>query len=188
MLGDNWTVGYGASTGTDTFIDANTNNLTFLGQLKWAPKEGKTTAAVNAVITNPEYIQAAAFPVYNYYNFVLTHKFGDKLSYVLDAGYAHMDGAPNIGSTSWYGAANYLIFNHTDKLTSTFRAELFEDTDGFRTGFQGLYTEVTYGLAYKLKPGIIIRPSFRYDNNADSNPFEGKQNLYTGAIDLIFRW
>ena len=65
---------------------------------------------------------------------------------------------------------------------------MFNDQQGVRTGFSGLYTEVTYGVAYKPMPGIIIRPSARYDNNANSAPFEGKQNLFTAAIDLIFRW
>ena len=45
---------------------------------------------------------------------------------------------------------------------------MFEDTSGFRTGFKGLYTEVTYGVAYKPCNGLIIRPSIRYDNNSKS--------------------
>jgi hypothetical protein len=187
QLNDTWAVGYGASTGTDTFIDGPTNRLTFLGQLKWAPKCGKTSVIFNTVITNPGYNAAEAFPFYNVYNFVVTHKFNDKLSYVLDTGYSHVSDTPT-GFANWYGAANYLIYNHTDKLTSTLRAEVFNDQMGFRTGFNGLYSEATYGLAYKPMPGVIIRPSVRYDNNADSAPFEGKQNLFTAALDLIFRW
>jgi hypothetical protein len=189
-LGDNWTVGYGASTGTDTFLDAPTNNLTFLGQLKWAPKDGKTTAAFNVVITDPSYIASQNFQVYNFYNLVVTHKFSDKLTYVLDAGYTHMDDYPTAGSGTvhWYGAANYLIYAHNDKLTSTFRAEVFNDQQGARTGFAGLYSEATYGLAYKAMDGLIIRPSIRYDNNAQTAVWEGKQNLFTATMDVILRW
>ena len=189
-LGDNWTVGYGASTGTDTFIDAPTNNFTFLGQLKWAPKEGKTSVAFNVVITDPSYIEAQNFQVYNFYNLVLTHKFSDKLTYVLDAGYAHMDDYPTAGAGTvhWYGAANYLVYAHNDKLTSTFRAEVFNDQQGARTGFAGLYTEATYGLAYKAMDGLIIRPSLRYDNNSQTAVWEGKQSLFTATMDVIFRW
>lgn len=187
-VGENWTVGYGASTGTDTFIQSSTNRFTFLGQLKWAPKDGPTSVAFNVVITDPTYIADQNFQLYNFYNLVVTRKIGEKLTYVLDAGYSHMDNFQTIGNVNWYGAANYLIFNHNDKWTSTLRAEVFEDTQGARTGFSGLYTEVTYGVAYKPCQSVIIRPSVRYDNNSQSNPFEGSQNLFTGTIDLIFRW
>jgi hypothetical protein len=192
-LGDNWTVGYGASTGSETFIDAPTNKATFLGQLKWAPKEGKTSVAFNVVITDPSYNAAQNFQLYNFYNLVLTHKFTDKLTYVLDTGYSHMNDYPtgsgaDTGTVDWYGAANYLIYSHTDTLTSTLRAEVFNDQQGARTGFAGLYTEATYGLAWKAMDGLIIRPSIRYDNNSKTQVWEGKQNLFTATMDVIIRW
>ncbi|MCE9568310.1 MAG: porin, partial [Planctomycetes bacterium] len=86
------------------------------------------------------------------------------------------------------GAVNYFIYKHTDKITSTIRAEVFDDNQGVRTGFAGLYTEVTYGVAWQPKPGIIIRPSVRYDNNSTSAPFDGKHDMWTGAFEMIFRW
>lgn len=88
----------------------------------------------------------------------------------------------------WYGAANYAIYKHTDTITSTLRAEVFDDAQGVRTGFAGLYTEVTYGIAWQPKPGLIFRPSVRYDNNANSTPFEGKHDMFTGAFEMILRW
>ncbi|HEX4612808.1 MAG TPA: outer membrane beta-barrel protein, partial [Urbifossiella sp.] len=51
QLNDDWSVGYGLATGTDTFLDAPTNRPTFLGQLKWAPKEGDTSVTLNVVVT-----------------------------------------------------------------------------------------------------------------------------------------
>jgi hypothetical protein len=95
---------------------------------------------------------------------------------------------PGVGSTNWYGAVHYLFYTHTDRLVSTLRAENFVDTDGFRTGFKGLYTEVTYGLAYKPVPALILRPSVRYDNNDRSGPWEGNPNLFTAAMEVIVRW
>ena len=187
-LGDNWTVSYGAATGSDTFIDAPTNRLTFLGALKWAPKDGDTTATVNVVATNPKFIAAENFQVYNYYGLLVTQKLTEKLSYVLDAGYSHMNDAPGVGFTDWYGAAQYLSFAHNDCFTSTLRFELFNDADGIRTGFEGLYTAVTYGLAYKPLPGVLIRPFARYDNNNRTEVWEGNQSLFTGGLDVILRW
>ena len=188
QLNDTWSVGNGAATGNDTFIDGPTNRLTYLGQLKWAPKEGKTQVLFNTTVTNPTYAQSSNFNFYNVYNIQVIHKFTDKLTYVLDTAYSHENNIPNVGFANWYGAVNYLMYNHTDKLTSTLRAEVFDDQQGVRTGFRGLYTEVTYGVAYKPLPGVIIRPSVRYDNNANSAPWEGKQNLFSTAIDLILRW
>jgi len=143
---------------------------------------------VNWVVTNPTFVAAENFTHYNFYNLVVTQKLGEKLSYVLDAGYAHTNNAPTVGYTSWYGAANYLIYAHNDCLTSTLRAEVFEDTDGFRTGFEGLYSAVTYGLAWKATRGLIVRPYARYDNNNRTQVWEGSQNLFTGGLDVIMRW
>lgn len=187
QLDDTWSVGYGAATGSDTFIDP-ANRFTYLGQIKWAPKDGKTSVLFNYVVTNPKYDTAEAFAFYNVYNMQLTHKFTDKLTYVLDGAFSHIDNAPGIGSTNWYGAANYLIYQHTEKVASTLRAEVFNDTNGFRTGFEGLYTEVTYGVAFKPCDALILRPSVRYDYNGYSKPFEGQHDLWTLAMEAIIRW
>jgi hypothetical protein len=196
-LNDTWTVSNGLALGSDNFIDS-TNRLTYLGQLKWAPKDGKSTVAVNVVVTDPRYDRGELFPHYNVYNVVFTRTLTEKLSYVLDGTFSHIDGlpsgaaAPSVvggpGSATWYGAAQYLIYKHSDTVTSTARVELFEDTKGFRTGARGLYTEVTYGVAWAPKPGLIFRPTVRYDHNNSSRPFEGKANLFTAAFDVILRY
>jgi hypothetical protein len=192
-LNDDWSMGNGISTGTDTFLDAPTNRPTYLGQLKWAPKDGDTTAALNVVVTNPNYIASENFQLYNFYNLVVTQKLTEKLNYVLDTGYTHMgkfiDGNGNyIGFVNWYGAAQYLNYAHKENLISTFRFELFDDAQGARTGFKGLYTECTYGIAWKPQPGVIVRPYARWDNNNQTAVWEGKQNLFTTGMDLILRW
>lgn len=190
-LNDTWTASYGLATGSDTFIDP-ANRPTFIGQLKWAPPEGKTNVLLNAVVTDPKYDTAEAFPFYNYYGVVVTRKVNDKMTYVADAAYSHIYNAPlpngRTGFADWYGAANYFIYAHTDKVTSTLRAEVFNDSTGFRTGFRGVYTEMTYGVAWKPVPGLILRPSVRYDYNGSGRPFEGDRYLWTGTMECIVRW
>ncbi len=190
-LDDTWTMSNGLVVGSDNFIDT-ANQLTYIGQLKWAPKEGKTTVLLNTVVTDPRFDVAEAFPYYNIYNLQVIHNVTEKLTYVMDATFSHIDGAPlggnAVGSATWYGAASYLIYKVNDKVTSTFRTELFEDTKGFRTGSKGLYTELTYGVAYAPRPGLIFRPSVRYDHNDSTRPFEGKSSLYSGAMDVIIRY
>ncbi|MBA4190930.1 MAG: hypothetical protein C0467_23325 [Planctomycetaceae bacterium] len=187
QLNDTWSVSNGFATGSDTFIDP-ANRLTYLGQVKWAPPEGKTTALFNTVITRPDFDVAENFAFYNVYNAQVIHKFTDKFTYVIDATYSNMNNVPGVGASDWYGAANYFIYKLTDTITTTVRAEVFEDSEGVRTGFRGLYTEVTAGVAWSPKPGLIVRPSVRYDNNANSNAFEGKNDMWSAAFEMIFRW
>jgi hypothetical protein len=187
QLNDTWTASYGAALGSDNFIDS-TNRFMYLGQLKWAPKESKTNVLLNIVLTNPRFDIAENFAHYNVYNMVLTHNFSDKLTYVADATFSHINGTPAGGSATWYGAAQYLIYKHCDKVTSNFRVELFEDTKGFRTGFSGLYTEVSYGLAWNPVRALTLRPTVRYDHNNTSRPFDGSPNLFTAAFDMILRY
>ena len=186
-LNDTWTISNGVAVGSDNFIGNSTNRLMYLGQLKWAPKEGKSTASLNVTVTDPTYDTANAFPIYNMYNLQYTHKFNDKWSYVLDSTFSHMDGFPGVGSANWYGAVNYLTYQWCEKVSSTFRAELFEDSKGIRTGTSGLYTGLTYGVNWTPCKSLLIRPSVRFDHN-NNRPFEGKPDIFTAAIDAIVRW
>ena len=47
---------------------------------------------------------------------------------------------------SGIGAVNYFNYKLTDKLLGVIRAEVFEDSEGVRTGFKGTYTEATAGM------------------------------------------
>jgi hypothetical protein len=186
-LNDTWTMSHGFATGSDTFIDP-ANRLTYLGQLKYAPKDGPTQVLFNTVITDPTYYAREAFPFYNVYNLQVIHKFSDKLTYVLDSGYSHVSDVPGLGFADWYGAVNYLFYNLSDKLTHQTRFELFNDTKGFRTGHSGLYTALTTGLAWKPTPWLMFRPGVRYDVNDRRRAFEGDYGLFTAFTDMIIRW
>jgi hypothetical protein len=182
-----WSVSNGFALGNDNFIDP-ASRLNYIGQLRWAPPDGRTAVAFNAVITNPEYDVAEEFPFYNYFGLVVTHKITNRLGYVLDAAYSYIRGVPDVGFTDWYGAANYLIYQFTDRVSGTARAEVFHDSSGFRTGSEGTYYEVTAGLSWQPVRSVLVRPSVRYDYNGQSRPFEGKHGLFTAALDCIVRW
>jgi hypothetical protein len=95
---------------------------------------------------------------------------------------------PGIGYADWYGGAGYLFYKLTDTLTPQIRGELFHDVTGFRTGFEGLYSAVTTGVAWAPNDGLLIRPSVRYDLHDRARPFEGDRDLFTSTIDAIVRW
>jgi hypothetical protein len=66
--------------------------------------------------------------------------------------------------------------------------ETFDDFNGQRSGFPGLYTAVTGGLQFRLLPGLLIRPEVRFDYNGQGRPFEGEHGLLTAGSDFIVRW
>ena len=186
-LNDTWSMQNGIVLGNDNFIDPAART-TYIGQLKWAPKDGKSSLAFGTTVTNPRFDPKENFNFYNVYNLQLTHKLGDKLQYVLDTSFSHMDDVPGVGSANWYGFVNYLFYDVSDKLQSKLRVELFEDTQGVRTGTRGLYTAVTAGLTWKPAPWLWVLPEVRYDNNSRGTPFEGDRNMFTATIGSIIRW
>ena len=74
------------------------------------------------------------------------------------------------------------------RLSATSRLEFFDDFQGQRTHFPGLYTDFTVGLMFKPWKSVIFRPELRYDYNGQSPAFEGRHGLFTAASDLILRW
>jgi hypothetical protein len=189
-LNADWTMSNGIVLGNDNFF-GDTARATYIGQLKWAPKDGKNTAMLNVSVTDPTFDVGHNFAYYNVYNMQLTHKITDKLSYVADATYSHINGVPGIGFANWYGLANYLFYDVNDKLQTKLRGEVFDDAQGFRTGSNGLYTAVTAGVTWKPVPYVYIMPEVRYDYNAGNTnpgPFQGDRNLFTATIGAIVRW
>lgn len=187
QLDDNWSVANGLVLGNDNFIN-QASRLTYIGQLKWAPKDGKSTALLNVTVTNPRFDADENFAFYNAYNLQLTHKLADDLTYVLDTTFSHMDAVPAVGSANWYGFANYLLYDVADSLQAKLRVELFEDSKGVRTGTAGLYTAVTTGLTWKPTEWLQVLPEVRYDHNSRGTPFEGKRDMFTATIGGIVRW
>ena len=185
-LNDTWTMSNGLALGNDNWFGAPAR-ATYLGQLKWAPPEGKNTALVGVTVTDPQYDAQYAFAFYNAYNFQFTHAFNDNLQYVLDASYSHMYDVPGVGNANWYGFVNYLLWQTTEKVANNFRLEFFDDVQGVRTGTQGLYTAATYGISYTPINWLMIRPYLRYDYNTNG-PWNGDRDLWTGGLDCIVRW
>jgi hypothetical protein len=190
-LNDDVTMSNGFVLGSDNFIDP-ASRFTYIGQLKWAPKEGKSSLAFGTQITNPRFDAVENFAFYNVYNLQFTHKFTDKLQYILDTSFSHMDDAPLPGggtaSANWYGFVNYLLYDVSDTLQSKARLEFFEDTQGVRTGTAGLYTALTYGLTWKPAPWLWVTPEVRYDHASRGRPFEGNQDMFTATIGTLIRW
>jgi hypothetical protein len=68
------------------------------------------------------------------------------------------------------------------------RLEVFDDEQGQRTGFPGLYTVLTAGGTFKPRPSVLFRPELRYDYNNQSRLFENNHGLFAATSDVILRW
>jgi len=187
-LSDAVAVSYGATFGPDAFVDP-ASRFTFVGGVKFGAKDGTSSLAINAQVTNPKYNAKEAFANYNTYNVVFTQKLGEKWAFAFDASGSHMTEFPGTdGAAWWYGAASYLSYEFNKCVTGLARAEVWNDDKGVRTGTAGTYTDVTVGVQWKLADAVILTPEFRYDHNLN-RPFEGgRQDLFTGALSLIVRW
>ena len=80
--------------------------------------------------------------------------------------------------TWWDGIMGVFRYKVTDAFEPAFRAEIYNDPDGFTTGVAQTVGEVTLTLNYRIdlpeKTHLLVRPEYRYDVS-DANFFtEGK--------------
>jgi hypothetical protein len=186
-LTDAWSVTAGMVLGSDVFIDP-ADEATFIGGLKWTQSDQRDTVQFTTIVGPGRFNQSRNFNNVNVFDLIYTHQFNPRLNYTVDLLAGYETNVPDIGTAYWLTAVQYLTYNFTPRLGGTLRLELFDDANGQRTGFQGLYTAFTAGLSIKPIKAVTIRPELRYDYNGPSRPFEDRHGLFTAAADLILRW
>jgi hypothetical protein len=186
-LTDTWSAQAGVMLGNDIFIDP-ADNLTGMGSVKWAPPNGRDSVLFSVIIGNGRFDQAHNFHNPEIFDLVFTHKVNARLNYNFESLYGFTTNVPGTGFANWFGVLNYLTRDFTPRLSATTRVEFFDDAQGQRTGFEGLYTAVTAGLSFKPRKDVIFRPEIRYDYNLHSRPYEDKHGLFTADADVILRW
>ena len=186
-LTDTWTVQAALVTGSDIVVGPGANP-TYTGSLKWAPPNGRDSVLFTAIVGQGRFDQAHNFHNPDFFDMVYTHKINPRLNYAFEASYGFTTGVPDIGNANWGAAINYLTYDLTPRLSGTTRVGFFDDAQGQRTGFEGLYSPLTTGLTFRLRKDIMIRPEIRYNFNGESRPFDNHHGEVTAATDLIFRW
>lgn len=187
QLDDAWSIQNGLVLGSDVFIDP-ADTPTYIGSVKWAPPKGRASVLFAVILSDPHFDVPEAFNRPQVFDLVYTYKFDDRLVYTLDALYAYQLGVPDIGFANWYALVQYLTWQASPTLAGNVRLEVFDDVQGQRTGFAGLYTALTTGLTWKPCPDLVVRGEVRQDYNERSRPFEGKKGVITAALDLVLRW
>lgn len=186
-LTETWSFQNGLVTGSDVFIDPAATP-TYIGSIKWAPPNGRDSVLASVIVGSGRFNQAENFNNPQIFDLVYTHRFNDRYSYVLNALFGYQTNVPDIGTATWFTFVNYLTYQFTPRLSGTTRLDLFNDADGQRTGFAGLYTTLTAGLLFKPTRSVIFRPEVRYDHNTESRPFEGNHGVFTAVADVILLW
>ena len=65
----------------------------------------------------------------------------------------------------WTGIAGYVTYQLTDQWKLAFRAETFDDKDGYRTGVVQKWKEGTLTLGYLPAKNFELRAEFRQDKS-----------------------
>ena len=197
-LTDIWSVQAGLILGSDIFIDP-ADEPTLMGSIKWAPPNGRDSVLFSVILGSGRFNQQQNFHNPEIFDLVYTHKINTRLTYNAEGLYGFttnvsssplpLGEGPGVrGFANWVGILNYLTYDFSPRLSGTTRLEFFDDFQGQRTGFKGLYTALTAGLSFKPSRSITLRPELRYDYNTESRPFENRHGLFTAATDVILRW
>lgn len=182
-----WSVQLGVISGPDVFVDPASSPYGMFS-IKWAPPSGRNSVLLSGLLGNGRFDEPEQFNNPNIIDVTWIHTVNSRLTYTLDALAGYQANVPDIGTATWFGAVNYLTWKFAPRLSGTTRLEFFDDVDGNRTGFKGLYTAITTGLNFQPRKDIIFRPEIRYDYNGESRPFENQHGLFSAAADIIFRW
>jgi hypothetical protein len=182
-----WTAQAGMLLGSDIFIDP-ADTPTGMASIKWAPPDGRDSVLFSCIVGPGRFNVERHFHNPEVFDFVYVHKINPRLTWSLDGLYGFTTNVPETGFANWFGIVNYLTCDFTPRVSGTTRLEFFDDCQGQRTGFPGLYTVLTAGLNLKLRKDLVLRPELRFDYNGESRPFENKHGLFTVASDIILRW
>jgi len=205
------------ANGNDVFFDGS-DELRFVGNLIWQSDDGSDRFTIGTSLGRGKFnagrpngpaegittIGLAYEPFgrnnFNDFDMVYVRKWDDFFTTATEFTYGYQQGVPAgaTGSTSnfnggsgtadWWSITQYFIYNFTEQVGSIARLEVFEDVQGSRTGFEGVYYAGTLGLQFRPTNSVMFRPEIRYDYNEESRPFEGKHGLFTAAADLIFKF
>jgi hypothetical protein len=186
-LNDRWSTQSALVIGNDEWFTPG-NQPKYSGNLQWAAADNRDTLRFSTILGSPRYRARYHLDNLNLFELIYSHRFAADVKYTFAATFGYQTGVPTLGTADWIGYQNYLTKEINSKLTAALRVEFFDDYQGQRTGFAGLYTDVTAGIQAQLTNRIRIRPELRLDDNSRSRPFEGKHVLFTAATDVIIRW
>jgi len=208
-----WSGAFLLANGNDTFFGPS-EEPRFVGALTWKSPSQRDTVALGTTIGRGRFNanepfapptagspqEPAGHNNFNMIDVVFTHQFNSRFTYALESSYGVQSAVPAnvpggivrpgavVGTAHWASAANYFRYTFNPRLGGIVRVELFDDIDGQRTGFPGLYTMITGGVQWRPMRGLLIRPEVRYLENDENRAFAGHHSALTAGCDVILHW
>ncbi len=196
---DTFTLIGGVNQGWDAIKDTNSSKTLELGGL-FTPTKAFSLAAMGhfgkervggLVGTGPEGQR-------NLIDLVATYNATDKLTLILNYDYATQDNTatvtPNAATKStWKGVAGYANYQFNEQWRLSFRAEYFDDGDGYRTGVAQKWKEATLTLGYTPIKNLDLRAEIRGDRSnvpafIDSNNTTASNNQNSVGVQAIYKF
>jgi Putative beta-barrel porin-2, OmpL-like. bbp2 len=226
----------GAINGWDRWIDIN-YQWGYIGGFAWTSKDEKTSLAFTTVwgpnqfprflpanqqiyptgYVNIPSVAGLVNPGYHrndrtLFTTVLTHKWNNKLTQVMETDQGMERSVPGLGATyvngvplnaaphdeNWYSFGNWFLYNFSDKVMGVWRSEVFWDEAGGRTAklagrtiqtkpIGDRYYEMTLGAQIKPYEWLWIRPEARYDWSQYHPAYNNdtRKSQLTLAFDVI---
>jgi hypothetical protein len=168
---DMFSVTAGVNNGWDVIKDTNSQKTGELG-FSLTPTKSLTISAMDHFGTERVggLVPAGPEGKRNLIDLVVTYAVTDKLSLTLNYDDGTQDNAstgPGNGASTkkWSGLAGYVTYQFTDTWRLAFRAETFDDKDGYRTGVVQKWKEGTFTLAYLPAKNVELRGEVREDRS-----------------------
>jgi hypothetical protein len=190
-----------------------------LAKYQWTSDDKKTTWAVGTSLGRGKFNTGQPFAPttvslpfepagrnnINVFDFTASTALSDELTAAIEIIYGYQYGVPanvvgglidtskapgQTGTAHWGSIAKYFLYKFDEQTTGVLRLEAFDDFEGQRTGFEGVYWAATAGIQYRPMDCLIVRPEIRYDYNDYSRPFDAgrKHGLCTATIDMIMKY
>jgi hypothetical protein len=209
-----WSAALLLTTSNDTFLTPE-GEPRFFGKLIYAAANQRDNLQLGCTLGRGRFNAGAPYPAatvalaqepaghnnFNAFDVVYQHVFSPVFTYANESMYAWQTAVPaNVpggivrsgtdspGTAHWASSVQYFRFTLSPRWSSILRVETFDDFNGQRSGFPGLYTAVTGGVQFRPWPAVLIRPEIRFGYNGQSRPFEGEHGLLTAGSDFIVRW
>lgn len=177
----------GVIVGWDNVADNNTA-ASFIGNATYVVTDELTFSA-NGII-GPEQTDRDG-PQRGIVDFVATIKPLPELTFLLNYDWGREEDVVN-GTLpgTWQGFALVGNYDFTDRFSSAFRGEWFDDRDGIRTGLAQTLWELTFDLKYRITQHFYTRVEYRHDESSspDAFPADDGNRLLSGQDIVSVEW
>lgn len=190
-LSDSLTLVAGVNNGWDQQSDLNTQKTAelcalfaskafSLGAVAYVGQEPTATAGVSDDRTLVDVV--ASFNLTDAVTVVLNGDWGEQ---------KNVDGLGAGNDATWSGVAGYLNVKFSDALAGSLRVEQFDDADGFRTGVEQKWSEVTATLNFAIADNLNVLPEIRFDSSDEDTFVNGtdvEDSQLGGMVKAIYKF